>query len=112
MKTTKIFKAAVLSALLLAGSAGAALAQDQLISGEPYAGFFKGVEVVDNGPYVTDQVATEAPGNLVTVEGYTILQPGLSNSQLAGLDPEAIIGMGWAETDEDAEEAIFIATVK
>jgi hypothetical protein len=42
----------------------------------------------------------------------TILQPGLSNSQLAGLDPQAIIGMGWAETDEDAEEAIFIAMAK
>ncbi len=112
MKITKIFKAAALSALLLAGSAGAALAQDRLISGEPYAGFFKGVKVVANGPYLKDQVATEAPGNLVTVEGQSIHLPGLSNSQLAGLDPEAIIGLGWAETDEDAEEAIFIAMAR
>ena len=109
MKTTKIFKAAVLSALLLAGSAGAALAQEQLVSGEPYAGFFEGVEVVANGPYVTDQVATEAPGNLVTVEGFSIWVNALSTTELASLDPEAVIGLGWAETDEDAEEAILIA---
>ena len=40
MKTTKIFKAVAFSALLLAGTTGAALAQDSLESGEPYPGFF------------------------------------------------------------------------
>ena len=40
MKPTKIFKAVAFSALLLAETTGAALAQDSLESGEPYPGFF------------------------------------------------------------------------
>ena len=40
MKTTKIFKPVAFSALLLAGTTGAALAQDSLESGAPYPGFF------------------------------------------------------------------------
>ncbi|HJM43177.1 MAG: hypothetical protein QGF68_10440 [Nitrospinota bacterium] len=112
MKTTKIFKAVAFSALLLAGTTGAAPAQDRLDSGEPYPGFFQSVTVPSDGPIVTTRVATEAPGNLVAVEGRSIRQGGLSGNRLAGLDPEAIIGMGLAETDEDAEEAVFIANAK
>jgi len=112
MKTTKIFKAVAFSDLLLAGTTGAALAQDSLVSGEPYQGFFQGVTIPANGPIVTTRVATEAPGNLVAVEGQEIYQGGLSNAKLAGLNPEAVIGQGWFETDEDAEEAISIAMAK
>jgi len=86
--------------------------QDSLVSGEPYQGFFQGVTIPANGPIVTTRVATEAPGNLVAVEGQAIYQGGLSNAKLAGLNPEAVIGQGWFETDEDAEEAISIAMAK
>ena len=110
MKTTKIFKAFALSTLLLAGGTGVALAGNDLVSGEPYQGFFQGVDVPANGPVIITQVATEAPGNLVTVEGRTILDN--SNVDLASLTPEAIIGLGLAETDEDAEEVISIAMAK
>ena len=57
MKTTKIFKAVAFSALLLTGTTGAALAQDMLVSGEPYQGFFQGVTIPANGPIVTTRVA-------------------------------------------------------
>ena len=112
MKITKIFKAVAFSDLLLAGTTGAALAQDSLESDEPYPRFFQGVSVPANGPIVTTHVATETPENLVAVEGQSIYQGDLSNSMLADLDPEAVIGQGWFETDEDAEEAIFIAMAK
>lgn len=45
MKPKKTFKAIALSGLLLAGIAGAAPAQDPLVSGEPHPGFFEGVRV-------------------------------------------------------------------
>ncbi|MFQ5914149.1 MAG: hypothetical protein ACE5JS_13300 [Nitrospinota bacterium] len=68
MKTAKIFKAVALSALLLAGSAGAALAQDQLVSGVPYDGYLKGVTVPMNGPSSTDELVLEGPSQKITVE--------------------------------------------
>lgn len=93
MNATRIFKAAALSALLLAGSAGAALAQGQLVSGEPYPGFFEGVRVPANGPRQTDEVATEAPGRLVKVEGRAIRMDNLDAVQVAEISPEAFIGV-------------------
>ena len=99
MKATKIFKAFALSALLLAGTAGTALAQDQLVSGEPYPGFFEGVAIPANGPIVTDRVTTEAPGNLVKVEGRAISQSRLSVNELAAVYPEAFLGGVELEAD-------------
>ncbi len=92
MKATKIFKAAALSALLLAGTAGAGLAQDQLISGIPYEGFLKGALVQANGPVVQDEVITEGPNHVVRVEGRTIRTGDLGVTELAELLPEAFIG--------------------
>ncbi len=109
MKTAKIFKAVALSALLLAGSAGAALAEGQLVSGIPYDGFLKGSLVPANGPRYTDEVVTEGPSRRFTVERDSIHQDDLSATEVASLSPEAVIGLGWAETDEDAEEFIAIA---
>jgi hypothetical protein len=99
MNATKIFKAFALSALLLAGTAGAALAQGQLVSGEPFPGFFEGVTIPANGPIVTDQVATEAPSNLVKVEGRAISQGRLSVGELAAINPEAFLGAVEVEAD-------------
>jgi hypothetical protein len=99
MKAKKVFKAFALSAVLLAGMTGAALAQDQLVSGEPYPGFFEGVAIPANGPIVTDLVATEAPGNLVKVEGRTISQGHLSVGELAAINPEAFLGEVELEAD-------------
>ena len=117
MKTAKIFKAFALSALLLAGSAGAVLAQERdelpqdhkLVSGIPYDGFLKGSLVPANGPRYTDEVVTEGPSVRFTVERDSIRQNDLSLAEVAALSPEAIIGLGWTETDEDAEELIALA---
>ncbi len=99
MKATEIFKAFALSAVLLAGTTGAALAQDQLVSGEPYPGFFEGVTIPANGPIVTDFVATEAPSHLVKVEGRAISQGRLSVSELALINPQAFLGAVELEAD-------------
>ncbi len=74
MKTRKVLKAAALSALLLAGSTGVGLAQDQadsdlpkdheLISGVPYDGFLKGVLVRPKRPPV-DEVEPVVEEDLV-----------------------------------------------
>ncbi|MFQ5692309.1 MAG: DUF3108 domain-containing protein [Nitrospinota bacterium] len=56
MKTRGILKAAALSVLLLAGVAGVALAQNELVSGVPYEGFLKGTRVQTNGPPVVEEV--------------------------------------------------------
>ncbi|MFQ5914571.1 MAG: hypothetical protein ACE5JS_15455 [Nitrospinota bacterium] len=93
MKATKIFKGIALSALLVAGTTGAALAQDQLVSGIPYDGYLQGALIQANGPVVTDEVATEAPSRLVKVEGRSISTGELSNTELAALLPEAFIGV-------------------
>ncbi len=92
MKRAKILKASALSTLLLAGTTRAALAEGP-ISGEPYPEFFEGVTVHATGPVVKDQVATEAPGRLVEVEGRTIRIGVLSPHALADILPQAFIGL-------------------
>lgn len=99
MKATRIFKATALAALLLAGTASAALAQDQLVSGEPYFGFFEGVTIQANGPVITEELATEAPSRLVQVEGRSIRVDQLNVIELAGLYPEAFVGQPEVETN-------------
>jgi hypothetical protein len=99
MKATRIFKATALTSLLLAGTAGTALAQDQLVSGEPYFGFFEGVTIQANGPVITEERATEAPSRLVQVEGRSILLGQLNATELAGLNPEAFLGLPEVETN-------------
>ncbi len=99
MKTAKILKAIALSTLLLAGTTGAALAEGP-ISGEPYPGFFEGVVIQADGPVAKFQVASEAPGRLVEVEGRTIRVNGLSALALADILPQAFIGL---PVDADAD---------
>lgn len=72
MKRGKVFQTVVLTALVLLGGAIAATAQDRLVSGEPYPGFFKGVLVPANGPVYTEEVITEGPSRRVTVERASI----------------------------------------
>jgi len=71
------------------GTTGAALAQDELVSGIPYDGYLRGVLVEANGPFVRDEVATEAPSRLVKVEGQAIRFDEPSGVELAEIHAEA-----------------------
>ncbi|MFQ5912051.1 MAG: hypothetical protein ACE5JS_02605 [Nitrospinota bacterium] len=89
----EISKRVVFLALLLAGTAGAALAQEQLVSGVPHEGYLKGVLVQANGPVLSDEVVTEGPSLLVKVERQTIRMRSLNAVELAEVNPEAFIGI-------------------
>lgn len=94
MKKGKVFRVVVLSALVLLGGAIAATAQDRLVSGEPYPGFFEGVLIPANGPVYTDEVITDGPSRRVTVERASIRvrDATAKESPTRRLGPSGILG--------------------
>lgn len=57
----------------------------QLVSGEPYPGFLKGVLVPMDGPVVEDELVLEAPGRRLQVERRVYRMARLASEELAGL---------------------------
>ena len=79
----KLVKAALLSALLVAGTAGFALAQDRIVSDVPYEGFLKGVSIPMNGARYLDEAVSEAPSKVWTVERGSIRGRDLTPTEFA-----------------------------
>ncbi len=96
-----ILKAVVLWAALLVWTQGAARAQDELVSGEPRPGFFKGSLVEAIGPVVRDQLITEGPTRLRNVERRVIRFTAPDDSEVVAAHPEAFLGLPLGEVDEN-----------